>query len=92
MTSTTSRFTRLLLPSVALASLVACSAEVEGPSQDEQHDAGREYGQVIMDTIGSRATVDEMEALCGQGAREEGIVPDDLDAFVEGCREAVTEE
>lgn len=97
-----SRLTRTLTLAAALASLTACSAEVEGPSAQDAREAGREYGRAIVDTLGSRADVGEMKALCGQGAREEGPVSagegnggdglaDEIDAFVEGCREVVTE-
>jgi len=85
---------------LALAALGACSAEVRGPSEDEARDAGREYGKVILDTVGARTTVEEMEALCGQQAREEGIVTEgregdetdnEIDAFIDACREVVNE-
>lgn len=86
---------------LAVVTLTGCSAEVRGPSEQEARDAGREYGETIVDTVGARATPEEMEDLCGQGAVEEGIVTKgregdetdlELDAFVEACREAVAQE
>lgn len=86
---------------LAVVSLAGCSAEVEGPTEQEARDAGREYGEAIVDTVGERATPEEMEDLCGQGAVEEGIVTKgregdetdlELDAFVEACRKAVAQE
>lgn len=94
------RITRSLVLATAALALVACSAEVEGPSEREARDAGRDYGETIADTIGARATQDEMETLCGKGAEEEGIVtkgrPGDetdleIDAFIDACREAVSQ-
>jgi hypothetical protein len=85
---------------VAVLALAGCSAEVKGPSEEEARDAGREYGETILDTIGVRATVEEMEELCGQRAKEEGIVTEgregdetdnEIDAFIDACREAVAE-
>lgn len=94
---------RRLSPALVLASatlaLAACSAEIDGPSEKEVRDAGRDYGEKLMDTIGARATADELETLCGKGAEEEGIVtkgrPGDetdleIDAFVTACRQAVS--
>jgi len=86
---------------LAVVTVAGCSAEVKGPSEQEARDAGREYGEAIVDTVGERATPEEMENLCGQGAVEEGIVTEgregdetdlELDAFVEACREAVAQE
>lgn len=83
---------------LVVAVLGACSAEVKGPSEEEARDAGREYGEVILDTVGARTTVEEMETLCGKQAREEGIVTkgregdetdNEIDAFIDACREAV---
>jgi hypothetical protein len=86
-----------------LATLVlgGCSAEVDGPTEEEARDAGREYGEAIVNTVGQRATPEEMEDLCGQGAMEEGIVTKgregdetdlELDAFINACREAVSQQ
>ena len=83
-----------------MVALGGCSAEVKGPTEEEARDAGREYGEAIVNTVGKRATPEEMEDLCGQGAMEEGIVTKgregdetdlELDAFVEACREAVAQ-
>lgn len=85
---------------VALAALTACSAEVNGPSEEDARSSGRDYGQTIKDTIGARATAEEMETLCGKGAMEEGIVTEgregdetdlEIDAFVTACLETVSE-
>ncbi len=95
-----SRLTRTLVLATAAVALGACSAEVEGPTEKEARDAGREYGSTILDTVGSRATQEEMETLCGKGAEEEGIVTKgregdetdlEIDAFVDACQEAVAE-
>lgn len=92
----------------AAALLSACSAETERtPDQGAQkaQEAGRDYGQAIVEMVGSKASVAEMEDLCGQGAREEAAKEGkgkdtdvaledagvDLDAFIDGCREAVSE-
>jgi hypothetical protein len=81
--------------------LGGCSAEVDGPTEEEARDAGREYGEAIVNTIGQRATPEEMEDLCGKGAMEEGIVTKgregdetdlELDAFIDACRKAVSQE
>lgn len=80
--------------------LTGCSAEVQGPTEKDAREAGRDYGEAILDTIGARATQDEMEELCGQRAKEEGIVTkgregdetdNEIDAFIDACREAVSE-
>lgn len=95
------RLARTIVLTAAGLVLAACSAEIEGPSEKEARDAGRDYGEAIVDTVGVRATPEEMEDLCGQGAQEEGIVTKgregdetdlELDAFIDACREAVKQE
>jgi hypothetical protein len=100
----TGRRTGLALPSVIALSaalvLGACSASPS--SEKESRDAGRDYGQTIMDTLGSRTNQAEREELCGQGLVDGKIVdpetgrPGDetdleVDAFIAGCREAVAD-
>jgi hypothetical protein len=88
---------------LAVLALSACSAEVVPPSQGESRDAGRDYGKTIRDTIGARATPEEMEELCGQGLIDGKIVGEkggrtgdetdlEVDEFIAGCKEAVTAE
>ena len=88
---------------LAVLALSACSAEVVPPSQGESRDAGRDYGKTIRDTIGVRATPEEMEELCGQGLIDGKIVGEkggrtgdetdlEVDEFIAGCKEAVAAE
>lgn len=99
-TTRNGRLSRALTLTAALVAVNACSAEVEGPSEADATNAGREYGEALVETMGSRATVEEMQVLCGQGARDGDVVPegsgdgfgDEIDAFVESCREAVAEQ
>lgn len=86
---------------LALGAFTACAAEVKGPSEEDAREAGRSYGETLVDTIGARATREELENLCGQGAKDEGIVTEgrqgdetdlEIDAFVDGCLEVVTAE
>lgn len=80
---------RTLLPAWLLL-LVGCAAEVEGPTLEESREAGRKYGEVIVETISTRATQEEMESLCGDGADDgDPRTSDEVDAFVEGCLEVV---
>ena len=101
-TRTRRRLLRTVTGGAAVAALVlgGCSADVEGPTEQEARDAGREYGEAIIDTIGERLTEEEKQDLCGQGAVEEGIDSKgregdetdlELDAFVEACRKAVAQ-
>lgn len=86
---------------VAVLALAGCSADVKGPTEQEARDAGQQYGEAIVDKIGSRATLEEMEELCGARAMEEGYVTKgregdetdlELDAFIDGCRNVVKEQ
>jgi hypothetical protein len=90
MSTASLRLARSLALTAALAGLAACSGQVQGPSEQDARDAGREYGRAIVDTVGSRVDVAEMESLCGEGVGEDDA--DKIDAFVDGCREAVAEQ
>lgn len=91
-------FTFPAAAAVVFVGLSACSFEVSGPSEGEAQEMGTEYGETLAGTIGARATTQELEDLCGQGAVEEGIVTKgregdetdlEVDAFIEACRQAV---
>ena len=95
-----SRLARALTLSAAVLALSACTVDVDGVKESAARDAGHKYGAAMVDKLGARTTTKELKALCGQGARTTDILPDtnvdeaaqaDIDAFIEGCREAVTE-
>jgi hypothetical protein len=95
-----SRLGRALALTAAVLALSACTVDVDGVTESAAKDAGRKYGEAMVDKLGARTTTKELKSLCGQGARTTDFLPDtdvdeaaqaDVDAFVEGCREAVTE-
>lgn len=91
-------FTVPAATAAVIVTLSACSFEVSGPSEGEAKEMGTQYGETLAGTIGARATTQELEDLCGQGAVEEGIVTEgregdetdlEVDAFIKACRQAV---
>ena len=86
---------------VAIAALVMLSGCGDAePTAEESRDSGRDYGQTLVDTVGTRASPEDLRALCGnaivdgkmvdQQTGEPGEKADVIvEEFVAGCTEAV---
>lgn len=88
-----------LIAAVTLVAVTGCSVQVNGPDEGDVRDAGREYGETLAGTLGSRTSEEELRSLCGEGAMEEGYVTKgregdetdvEADAFITACTRAVS--